>query len=262
MEYKTLLLDISDRIANIKLNRPDAANSINLVMAQELMHAVMYCSDHPTIRVVLISGSGRMFCSGGDVKSFAEQADDLHYYLREITTYLHAAISYLARIKTPVVAAVNGFAAGAGMSLACACDLVVAAESAQFSMAYTRAGLTPDGSATYFLPRIVGARRALELVLTNRVLSASEALNWGIVNKIVPDAELLMQACNLATQLAAGPTRAFATVKRLILNSWAETLESQMQHESEAISAMARTADAKEGITAFLEKRAPKFTGQ
>ena len=148
------------------------------------------------------------------------------------------------------------------MSLVCACDIVVAAESARFTMAYTRVGLTPDGSSTYFLPRLVGLKRALELTLTSRVLSAQEALEWGIVTRVVPDAELLAQTHALAAQLAAGPTKTLGVSKRLLHSGWTETLETQMEHESQAIADIARTTDTGEGIAAFIEKRAAKFRGQ
>jgi len=261
MQYATILFDVRDNVAHITLNRPEAANSLNREMASDLMHAVMRCSEDSAIRAVVITGTGPMFCSGGDLKEFAAQGEHLPYHLKEVTTYLHAAISRLTRMDPPVVAAVNGSAAGAGMSLACACDIVVAAETARFTMAYTRVGLTPDGSSTYFLPRLVGLKRALELTLTNRVLSAQEALEWGIVTRVVPDTELLAQAHALAAQLAAGPTKTLGSSKRLLHTGWTETLETQMEHESQTIADMARTADASEGITAFLEKRTAKFGG-
>jgi len=262
MEYKTLHVDTYDNVTQVTLNRTEAANSLSLSMATDLMDVFMECSKAPEVRAVLISSSGNIFCSGGDLREFEAQGDNLSCHLRKITTYLHAAVSLLARMPVPVIAAVHGFAAGAGMSLACACDIVVASESARFTMAYTRAGLTPDGSSTYFLPRIMGAKRTMELVLTNRVVSAQEALEWGIVSRVVPDAELIPRARELAVQLASGPTGAFAATKKLILDSWNQTLESQMEHESQAISVAGNTADAREGIAAFLQKRQGKFTGQ
>ena len=262
MHYETILFDVRDNVAHMALNRPEVANSINAQMTIDLMRAAIQCSEDPDIRAVLISGTGRMFCSGGDLKEFAAQGKRLPYQLKEMTTYLHAAISRLARMEAPVVAAVHGSAAGAGLSLACACDIVIAAEDTRFTMAYTRVGLVPDGSSTYFLPRIVGLKRALELTLTNRILSAQEALEWGIVNQVVPGEELMTQAQNLATTLAAGPTKALGTAKRLLNNSWNESLESQMEYESQAIASMARTADTSEGIAAFLAKRTAKFSGK
>jgi 2-(1,2-epoxy-1,2-dihydrophenyl)acetyl-CoA isomerase len=171
------------------------------------------------------------------------------------------AISRFVRMDAPFVVAVNGAVGGGGMSFVLAADLVLAAESAKFTMAYTRAGLSPDGGSTYFLPRIVGLRRALELALTNRVLTAREAADWGLVTKVVPDAELLTEAEALARQLAAGATRAYGTAKRLLHHSFAESLETQMELEAQAIAAQARGADAREGIAAFIAKRPAKFGG-
>lgn len=262
IEFTTLLFDVRDHVAHITLNRPEAANSINEEMGKDLMHAALRCDEDPEIRAVLISGAGKIFSGGGDLKAFSAKGDQLPYYVKEITTYLHAAMSRLTRMDAPVVAAVHGAVAGAGMSIAIACDIVVVAETTRFMVAYTRAGLTPDGSATYFLPRIVGLKRALELTLTNRMFSAQEALQWGLVTRVVPDNELLAQARAIAVQLAAGPTRAYGVSKRLLHSGWTETLETQMENESQAIANSARTADAREGITAFLEKRPPKYKGK
>jgi len=262
MEFKTLLFDVQDNLAHITLNRPDAANSINEEMGKDLMHAALRCDEDPEIRAVLISGAGKIFSGGGDLKAFLAKGKELPYHVKEITTYLHAAMSRLTRMDAPTVAAVHGAVAGAGMSIAIACDIVVAAETTRFMVAYTRAGLVPDGSSTYFLPRIIGLKRALELTLTNRMFSAREALQWGLVTHVVPDNELLAQARAIALQLAAGPTRAYGISKRLLHSGWAETLETQMENESQAIANSARTSDAREGITAFLEKRKPKYKGQ
>ena len=260
MTYSNLLFDVSDNVATITLNRPDAANAMTRELTPELADAALRCDADPNVRAVLITGAGKMFCAGGDVKAFAAQ-DDLSAYITEMLTHLHIAVSRLRRMAPPVVAAVNGVAAGAGMSLALACDIVLAAESARFTMAYTRVGLSPDGSATYTLPRIVGPKRALELILTNRLLSAQEAADWGIVARVVPDDQLLDEARQLAAQLAAGPTAAFGKTKRLLERAWTETLETQMEAEGRAIADSTRTADAREGISAFLEKRPPNFKG-
>jgi len=262
MDYTTLLFDVRDNVAHITLSRPEAANSINEEMGKDLMHAALRCDEDPEIRAVLISGAGKIFSGGGDLKAFSARGNQLPYHVKEVTTYLHAAISRLTRMDAPVVAAVHGAVAGAGMSIAIACDIVVAAETTRFMVAYTRAGLVPDGSSTYFLPRIIGLKRALELTLTNRMFSAQEALQWGLVTRVVPDNELLAQASAIAVQLAAGPTRAYGISKRLLHSGWTETLETQMENESQAIANSARTADAREGITSFLEKRPPKFKGQ
>lgn len=261
MGYSTILYEVNGGVARIPLNRPDAANSLNLAMAKDLFHASIECGEDRSVRAVVITGTGRFFCTGGDLKSFREQGEGLPRHIKEMTTYFHAAIARLAHLQSPVIAAVNGTAAGAGLSIVCACDLAVAADTATFTMAYTRAGLVPDGSATYFLPRIVGAKRALDLALTNRVFSATEARDWGIVSRVVPAARLQEEVKSMTDQFTAGPAMAVGAAKRLLHVSAGNSLETQMELESQEISAIARTADAKEGIAAFLEKRPPKYTG-
>jgi 2-(1,2-epoxy-1,2-dihydrophenyl)acetyl-CoA isomerase len=262
MAYATLLFEVRDHVAHVTLNRPESANALTHQMARDLMDVMLRCDSDRDVRAVLVTGAGKAFCAGGDLKSFAAQEAQIGAHVKEVTTYLHVAISAMARMDAPVLAAVNGVAAGAGMSLACACDLVVAAESARFTMAYTRAGLTPDGSSTYYLPRLVGLKRALDLTLTNRMLSAREAEEWGIVSRVVPDGELAERAGALARELAAGPTSGLGAAKRLLWTGWNETLETQMARESDTIAARTRSADAQEGIHAFLEKRPPRFTGE
>ena len=188
-EYTALTFDLTDNVATITLNRPEAANALNFELARDLMYASLECDEDPNIRAVVITGAGRFFCAGGDLKSFAA-APEMPVHLKEVTTYLHAAVSRFTRMDAPVIGAINGVAAGAGMSLACSCDIVLAAESSRFTMAYTRAGLTPDGSSTYFLSRAVGLKKALELTLTNRMLSAQEAEDYGIVTRVVADDDL------------------------------------------------------------------------
>lgn len=262
MTYSTLLFDLSDGVAQVTLNRPDAANSMNAEMMGDLYRVMVRCDEDPAVRVVLLRGAGRYFCAGGDLKAFAGVGDELPAYLKEGLVYLHAAMSRMLRMGAPTIAAVHGAAAGAGFSLAVACDLVLAAESAQFRLAYTRIGLTPDGSSTYTLPRLVGLKRALELALTNRTLSAAEALEWGLVTRIVPDEALAEEAGGLAAELARGAPLALAGTKRLLYGGWTETLETQMEYEAASITQMAHSADAKEGIAAFLEKRAAAFKGE
>jgi 2-(1,2-epoxy-1,2-dihydrophenyl)acetyl-CoA isomerase len=262
MDFENLQFRVDGGVASIVLNRPDAANALNIPMAQELMRAIIRCDRDPEIRAVLLTGSGSMFCAGGDLRSFSSAGDQLPSLIRELTVYLHASISRMASMNPPVVAAVQGAAAGAGMSLACSADFAVAADSARFTVAYTQVGLVPDGSATYVLPRLIGLRRAEELMLTNRVLSATEALEWGLISRVVPDEELVSESEKLATSLAAGPTRAFGAVKRLLLTTFSNGLESQMEQESREIADAAGRADAKEGIAAFLKKRKPEFVGR
>jgi len=259
MEYATLLFERLGAVARITLNRPDAANALDETVARELMQAAIRISEERSIRAVILTGAGRMYSAGGDLKAFARQEARLPAHLKELAGVLHLAISRFARMEAPVIAAVNGAAGGAGLSLCLFADLVIAAESAKFTLAYTRAGLSPDGGSTFFLPRIVGVRRALELALTNRVLSAAEARDWGIVTKVVPDAELKMEAEKMASDLAAGATHALGAAKRLLHHSFSESLETQMELEAQAISDQARGAHAREGIAAFIAKRPPKF---
>ena len=191
MEFETLLYAVSDGVATITLNRPDGANAMNPQMALDLADVGLLCDDDPDVRAVLITGTGPMFCAGGDLGTFAKAGASRKSMIKKMAGDLHMGLSRLARGNAPVIAAVNGTAAGAGMSLVMACDLAVAAESAVFTMAYTRAGLVPDGSSTFFMPRRIGDRRTRELMLTNRVLKAEEAKDWGIGNEVVADDRLL-----------------------------------------------------------------------
>lgn len=255
--------EIRGHVGYITLNRPDAANALNAEVARQLDQAALQCDEHREIRVVLMTGAGRMFCGGGDLKAFAAQPrEDLPAYLKSVTLHFHQAIHRFARMRAPLVIAVNGSAGGGGMSLALAGDIVLAAESARFTMAYTRIGLTPDGSSTYTLPRLVGLRRAAELMLTNRTLSAHEAEQMGLITRVVPDAELRQQSEALVQELTRGATCAFGGVKRLLYSSATASLAEQMELETEWIAEMARMRDAREGITAFLDKRTPNFTAE
>ena len=177
-EFETIILEQYERIAKITLNRPDTANGINLPLAQELLQAAIHCDEDPSVRTVLITGNGKLFCAGGDLKSFAACGDSISAVLKELTTHLHAAISCFARMDAPVIIAVNGIAAGAGFSLAVSGDLVLAAESAKFTMAYTAAGLSPDGSSSYYLPRLIGLRKTQELISSGSIPRSSASLKY------------------------------------------------------------------------------------
>ncbi len=262
MEFETLLFEVRDRVAHIAFNRPQVTNAMNIVTARELMHVAIRCDEDPEIRAAVLTGTGtKAFCAGGDLAAFHTLGDELPATIKEMTAYLHAAVSRFARMDAPLIAAVNGVAAGAGLSMVCMTDLAIAAQSARFTMAYTRAGLVPDGSSTYFLTRLVGLRRAQELALTNRLLTAAEALDWGLVNRVVPDADLMAEAEALAASFANGPTRALGGAKRLMQLGTVESLETQMELEARAIADAARGHDGREGIDAFLAKRTPDFTG-
>ena len=263
MSYAHLGFELSDAIARITINRPAQLNALDLPAMEELLDIANRCSTDSGLRAVLLTGAGdRAFCAGGDVAAFAAAGETgLPLLLQRMTGALHLAVSRFAWMRAPVIAAVNGVAAGAGLSLVAAADLVVAADSARFTSAYTRIGLTPDGSSTWFLSRIIGPRRAMELHLTDRVLTAEEALAWGLVNRVVPAAGLAAEAERLVAQLTAGPTRAFGGVKKLIQTGLTDTLESQMERESRFIVDMAGSDDGREGIGAFAAKRRPRFTG-
>jgi 2-(1,2-epoxy-1,2-dihydrophenyl)acetyl-CoA isomerase len=260
MDLTTIDATVDGGLGLLTLQRPEAGNGIDLAMARELGAVTTAWARDRSVRAVLLRAAGRTFCVGGDLKSFAGQ-EDLPPHLVEITTHLHAAISRLARMDAPVVAAVQGSAAGGGLSLALAADLVLAGASSRFVVAYTGIGLTPDLSGSWTLPRLVGLRRALDLTLTNRVLSAAEALDAGLVTRVVDDDALASDALQLARSLAAGPTGALAAAKRLLRESIGNDLETQMALEADSLAAAAASADGIEGITAFLAKRAPRYGG-
>jgi 2-(1,2-epoxy-1,2-dihydrophenyl)acetyl-CoA isomerase len=262
MSDQQVLLERADSVATITLNRPAAYNALTLSLARELFQAVLEVDEDSAVRCVVLTGAGRAFCGGGDVRDFSESLPRIGVLIKELTTFIHGAVSRLARSPKPVLVAVNGVAAGGGLSLALSGDLVLAAESARFTMAYSKIGAPPDGSSSYFLPRLIGLRRSLELYLTNRVLSAREALEWGLITRVLPDAELRGAAAALARELAAGPTRAIGAAKRLFEQSTHESLETQMELEAQAIAAAGRTEDFREGVTAFTAKKTPVFRGR
>jgi 2-(1,2-epoxy-1,2-dihydrophenyl)acetyl-CoA isomerase len=262
MSYTRLLFEIRDRVAHLTLNRPEQGNALDFELTRELAAAVARLIDDPEVGAVLLRGAGGNFCVGGDIKAFAARLDSLPSYIRPMATELHLAVARLARLDLPVVAAVQGAAAGAGMSLACGADFVLAADTARFTMAYTKIGLSVDGGSSYFLPRIVGARRATELMLGNRVLSAAEACEWGIATRIVPASDLDTEAERLAASLAAGATRALCAAKRLVREGWNESLETQLERETVEVTRAGGGLDAREGIRAFVERRPPRFRGE
>lgn len=255
---KTVLVNVGDGVATVTLNRPDGANALNMAMGRDLLEAALRIEGDPAVRAVVVTGAGKHFCFGGDLNGMAQQGAGVGAFLTELTTSIHAAISCFTRMRAPVIAAVNGTAAGGGVGLVCMTDLAIAGRSSRFSLAYTGVGLAPDCSTSFLLPRIVGRRRAIELFLTNRVLSADEALAWGLVNQVVEDGELLPQAQALAAKLAAGPTESYAAVKRLV-DAADPGLESQMAVEGRAIAAQALHPHGQEGVAAFLGKRKPNY---
>ena len=261
MNYENIKLDVAAGVATITLNRPNEANGITIPLAKDLLDAAQKCEVSNEVRAVILTGEGKMFCGGGDVNGFLEAGDNVSEMLIEITSFLHAAIARLRYMRAPVIVAVNGTAAGAGLSLAMLGDYVIASEKAKFTMAYTGIGLSPDGSSSHFLPRVIGLRKTQELMLTNRLLTAQEALDWGMLNKVVPPEQLTSEAMSLAQQIAKGPTDAYGKVKLLLNDTHMNDLEAQMDLETRYISELGASVDGKEGVSAFLEKRAPVFKG-
>jgi 2-(1,2-epoxy-1,2-dihydrophenyl)acetyl-CoA isomerase len=254
----TVRLEIREHVAYLTLARADAANQMNLAFGREFLAAALAIGAAPEVRAVLLTGEGKNFCFGGDLKGMMAAGSDAGAYLTELTTNLHAGMAHLARLDAPVIAAVNGTAAGGGLGLVLAADLAIAARSAKFAPAYTAVGLSPDAGCTFLLPRAVGYKRAMELLLTNRVLDAEQALDWGLVNQVVEDQDLLPTAGALAARMALGPAGAFGAVKRLLSDA-EPGLETQLARESRSISARGMAAEGREGITAFLEKRVPRY---
>jgi 2-(1,2-epoxy-1,2-dihydrophenyl)acetyl-CoA isomerase len=257
--YETMSFTRDQGVARITLNRPHSGNALSPTMCRELADVVTRVDVDKSVGALLIDATGKLFCSGGDLAVQPTDPDELERSFREFSGLLHIAVARLVRLPVPVVVAVQGVAAGAGVSIACAGDLVLVGESARFTLAYTKAGLVPDGGASWLLPRLVGLRRAQELVFTNRVLTAEESVAWGLATRVVKDAELAEQALGLARQIAAGPTGAYAAVKRLYSASSTNPIETQMELESREIARAAASADGREGMLAFREKRAPRF---
>jgi 2-(1,2-epoxy-1,2-dihydrophenyl)acetyl-CoA isomerase len=253
-------LEISDGIATLTLARPLAGNALDTAMCRDLENSARKIADSAGVRVVLLRSEGKTFCVGGDVAAMAA-AERRGEVLRQMVVPLHNAVRTLVQLDAPLIVAVQGAAAGAGLSLIAAADLVVAARSAKFTMAYTAIGLSPDGGATWSLPRVIGLRRTVELALTNRQLDAVEALEWGLVSHLADDAELDATAMDLAQRLAQGATAAFGTVKRLLQRSYTSDLTAQLDAELEAIVAAAASSDAAEGLGAFSARRKPTFQG-
>jgi 2-(1,2-epoxy-1,2-dihydrophenyl)acetyl-CoA isomerase len=257
----SILVERESGVARITLNRPEVGNALDIPMARALMEAAIACDEDDASRCIFLTGAGRLFCAGGDVAAFSAAGDQLPAFLKEITSYVHAAIVRLVRMDKPVVTAINGPAAGAGIGLALLGDIALADPRAHFTLAYTGIGMSPDGGSTWLLPRLVGLRRAQELCLRNRRVGAEEAARIGLVTQVAAENALMEEAQMLALELAGSATKALGAARRLLLESTANSLEAQLDAESRSIAAMARTADGKEGIASFVEKRPPHFTG-
>lgn len=260
---RSVLLDVADGVATLRLNRPDQGNAINARMAADLAEAATQIAERSDVRAVLIAGNGPNFTVGGDISVFADTAQEhLPNLLRRMIDDYHLAIARLTSIDAPVVAAVRGGAGGGGLGLLYAADIVVAADDARFALGYGALGLTADGGNTWFLPRMVGMRQAQQLFLLNRRLTAQEALEFGLVSRLARSDAVDSEAGALAATLAAGPTRAYGAVRRMLRQSFETCLSDQLDAEKESIVAASRSADAREGIAAFIAKRSPNFRGE
>lgn len=259
---KATVVSRENGVATLQLNRPEDGNAIDLATSRSLLEAVADLGNDPDARCVLLTGTGRFFCVGGAINAFKAAGPRLPVLIQEITANLHAAMSGLANMAKPLVVAVNGPAAGAGLSLAIIGDIVLSAPRAHFSMAYSGIGFSPDGGATWLLPRVVGLRVAQEMSFTNRRLSAEEAQAVGLITRVVPEEGLLDEARTIAEKLAAGPTRAFGATRQLLNAGASASFEHQMAAEARAICKAAADWEGREGIAAFAEKRSPEFAAR
>ena len=265
-QLETVNLAVQDGVATIELNRPETLNAWNAQFGEDLLAAVARCREDDEVRAVLLTGAGRGFSSGADLRELGggaatrEEVPDAVY--RQLTNVYHPIMGGIRELPKPVVAAVNGPAVGIGCSLALCCDLILAAESAYFLLAFVNIGLVPDGGSSVWLPSRIGLARATELCMLGERLGAAQALEWGLINRVLPDEQLLAEAGGLAARLAAGPTLSYAGTKRQ-LNSWLyQRMGEQLDLEAQIQREMVGSEDSVEGAMAFVQKRAPRFTGR
>jgi 2-(1,2-epoxy-1,2-dihydrophenyl)acetyl-CoA isomerase len=259
---RAVLLEIESGVATISLNRPAVMNAMDTDTMIQLRAAAELVQRDPLVRVIVVRGEGEAFCAGGDVALFHEHIRELPDLVRRIGREMHFAFWALRRAPKPVVAVVHGAVAGAGFSLLCAADLAIAAEGTRFTLAYANIGASPDGGSTFFLPRLVGYRRAMQLALLPEAFDARIALELGLVNWVVPAEDLALQARQLAARLASGPTVAYGEAKQLLNASHERSMEAQMEAELEAFARCAVTDDLREGVAAFEDRRKPVFDGR
>ena len=261
MDLTTIDYDVRHGVAHVRLARPEGANAVNPTFARDLRDVMLEIEWDDSVKAVSVTAEGKVFCAGGDLKGFYAAGDGLPKMTSDMLTDFHGGIYKMNRMAKPFVAGVGGAAGGAGLSMVSAFDLVICGQSAKFTMAYTRAGVTPDGTSTYFVARHIGLRRMLDLTLTNRVLSAEEAEAWGLVNRVVSDDEVDDAAAEMAQKLADGASWAIGHAKQIVYAGFDSPLEQAGELEGVTIAAAMSTHDGREGIAAFVEKRAPNFTG-
>lgn len=262
IEQGSVLLELEEGVARLHLNRPEASNGLDIPTLEALRQALLRCHGTAGVRVVLMTGAGANFCAGGDVRTFLEKGEALPEYVRQATLLLQNCISMMIHLDAPIVTAVQGFAAGGGgMGLVCASDIVFAAESASFLAGATRVAMAPDAGLSVTLPRLVGPRKAADMLLMNPVVKASEALQLGLVNQLVADEQLLEVALGYARRMAQGAPRALASTKRLLWSGVGLGVDAAMPEESRTVAQLCRTADVQEGLSAVVQKRPAQFTG-
>jgi enoyl-CoA hydratase/carnithine racemase len=263
VESKQILVDIENHVATLTLNRPERLNALGGTMREQMLRALVELSDNAEVRVVQITGAGRAFCSGGDVKEMSERQDSgSPCHAVEIQPIREKILAAMRAMPKPILGVINGVAAGAGFNLALGCDLRIASDRASFTQAFVKRGLHPDWGGTYFLPRMLGTARACELIFSGDMVSAQQAAEWGLVNRVVPHDTLMAEARQLAQKLADGPPIAIALAKRGIYRSLDADLASALEYEAYAQRVVWQTEDAAEGIRAFVEKRPPAFKGK
>lgn len=261
MSSAPLTVEIVDDVAWLTLNRPQVGNAIDLPMARALDAASIQCETNASVRCVVLTGSGKLFCAGGDLGILAAAGDQVPFVLNELANTFHAALLRLSRMPKPFLVLVNGPAAGAGLSLAIVGDIVLSVHSAHFTAAYGAIGLTPDGGMSWTLPRLIGLRKAQEIILTNRRIKADEAKAIGIVTRLVDDEQLLEQGGAFARQLAASSVGALGAARTLLHQSFSNSFDAQLECEARTITVAGATAECREGLAAYFAERTPDFKG-